>query len=1072
MTEGRARGPRADRSSEGARTNDRPSGEPTEIEELRARVARLEAELAERRQALDEARRARERDARDLARAQADLRALRAVPLVRLGLATKARARRLRADGIERLKDVARIPRRAAKRVVRRIRLFRLRASAADEERVRAAIVAGIPPSSTTTGPLVSIVILNRDGEAHLRRCLPALAATTYRDVEVLVVDNDSRDGSVAYAESFACPFPLRVLRNPENLTFGVANDRAADEATGELVLFLNNDIEPITPDWLGHLVDTLTTRDAAAVGARLVYPRHRGVDRGGEQWADLTLQHRGIGLDRAAGGIPFPVALGAGEDPTGPAAVTVSEVLGATAACLLVRRTAFEAVGGFGEGYEYGLEDVDLNLRLRAAGGTVWYDGRAALWHHESATRRNDDMAIRKERAARNRTLLIDRWGPRLTREALLDAIDGRLAWSSAPLHVGIAITRDDESAGYGDWHTGHELGDALRAIGWRVSYLERVEDRWYRPPADLDVVVSLLDAFDLRRIPRRPVSVAWVRNWPDRWAAQPWFDDYDIVLASSAGIAALLDERTATRTHRVPIATNPARFRPVEPDPELACDVLFTGSHWGAERGVATALPALAAAGLRVHVHGRGWEGVADMAPLLRPYLPYDRLAAAYASAGVVVDDTAHHARPYGAVNSRAFDAIAAGAVLVSDNEAGCRELFGDGIPTWTDAESLISAVRALLADPAAARARMAPIRERVLAEHTYAQRATAVRDALRTWTAARRVGIRIGVPSWEVAHQWGDLPFARSVQRELERAGHPTRVHFLPDWDAEHAARDDATLHLFGLRTPRKRAGQVNLLWQISHPDLASGELYDTYDAVFVASDRFAEHMAAQTRTPVRPLHQATDPARFRPTSGGPAHELLFVANARRHRRKIVDDLGATTRDLAVYGAGWTADLIDLRFVRGENVPNAQLPAYYSAATIVLNDHWADMRDWGFLSNRLYDALACGAVVVSDRAPGIDEEFDGTVVAYDTPEELRAAIDRVLADDAERRARGERGRAVVLARHTFAHRVAELTAALGPLLAARLSRIVAEPAARAPAAPRRRTPAPLRRPAPAAR
>jgi spore maturation protein CgeB len=736
---------------------------------------------------------------------------------------------------------------------------------------------------------------------------------------------------------------------------------------------------------------------------------------------------------------------LGAGEDPCGPAAAAVSEVVAATAACLLVRRSAFEAVGGFDPAFDYGLEDVDLCLRLVEAGGTIRYDGRTALWHHESATRVQAPPEVRRARVEGNRRHLVDRWGPRLTRDALLDAIAGGGRISGAPLHVGITLTRDDPAAGYGDWYTGHELGDALAGLGWRVSYLERFRDHWYEPPADMDVLISLIDALDLRRIDRRIVTVAWVRNWPDRWRSRPWYDDHDLVLAGSAGLAAVLEADAASPTRRMPIATNPARFRPVEPDPALACDVLFVGNHFGGSRGVAAALPALAVSGLRVRVHGRGWEEVPAMAPLAHGFLDYERLPAAYAAAGVVVDDTAHPTRPYGAVNSRLFDAVAAGAVVITDNAAGARELFGVDLPAWSDAADLEAGVRTLLADRPAAEARMAPAREAVLAGHTYAHRATEVRDYLLDWVRARRIGIRIGPPDWDVAPKWGDLHFGRALQKSLQRAGHPTRIHLLPDWDTEFAARDDATIHLFGLREARNRIGQANLLWQISHPDLASGALYDTYDAAFVASDRFAAEIAARTRTPVRPLHQATDPERFRPTDGGPPTELLYVANARRDR-PVVRALGGTDRPLAVYGRGWTAELLDPRHLRGEHLPNAELAAHYAAAAIVLNDHWADMRDWGFLSNRLYDALACGACVVSDRAPGLDVEFDGAVPTYGDPNELVALVDALLADPDRRRVLGERGRAAVLARHTFELRTAEILEILAPLLAARPGGLVA--------------------------
>ena len=103
-------------------------------------------------------------------------------------------------------------------------------------------------PAPPTSGPLVSIVMLNRDGAELLERFLPALAATAYRDVELIVIDNASTDTSLAVLAAFQPGFEVRVIRNDENATFSDANNQGLATARGELVLFLNNDIEPLDP--------------------------------------------------------------------------------------------------------------------------------------------------------------------------------------------------------------------------------------------------------------------------------------------------------------------------------------------------------------------------------------------------------------------------------------------------------------------------------------------------------------------------------------------------------------------------------------------------------------------------------------------------------------------------------------------------------------------------------------------------------------------------------------------------------------------------------------------------------
>jgi spore maturation protein CgeB len=95
-------------------------------------------------------------------------------------------------------------------------------------------------------------------------------------------------------------------------------------------------------------------------------------------------------------------------------------------------------------------------------------------------------------------------------------------------------------------------------------------------------------------------------------------------------------------------------------------------------------------------------------------------------------------------------------------------------------------------------------------------------------------------------------------------------------------------------------------------------------------------------------------------------------------------------------------------------------------YSSAGVVLNDHWDDMRDQGYVSNRIYDALASGAVLLSDDVPGLRERFGDAIATYTTDDELRGQVERLLGDPEAARAAARRGRDLVLAGHTFGHRV----------------------------------------------
>jgi glycosyltransferase involved in cell wall biosynthesis len=255
----------------------------------------------------------------------------------------------------------------------------------------------------------------------------------------------------------------------------------------------------------------------------------------------------------------------------------------------------------------------------------------------------------------------------------------------------------------------------------------------------------------------------------------------------------------------------------------------------------------------------------------------------------------------------------------------------------------------------------------------------------------------------------------------------------VQTLDEWEDESGLLYDVVIHLKGLSRFHPKPGQFNVLWSISHPAELTGEECDGYDLVAVASARFAARLEEWTATPVFVLEQAADPRVMYPDPQEQlAHELVYVANSRNVLRPIARDLLGTERDLAIWGANW-GGLIDTSAVIAEHVPNSEVRGVYSSAGIVLNDHWDDMREHGYISNRVYDALACGALVLSDEVPGLAERFGDAVATYRSAQELPELVNRLLADPAERRRRAELGRALVLDAHTFSHRVDELLAIL---------------------------------------
>ena len=297
--------------------------------------------------------------------------------------------------------------------------------------------------------------------------------------------------------------------------------------------------------------------------------------------------------------------------------------------------------------------------------------------------------------------------------------------------------------------------------------------------------------------------------------------------------------------------------------------------------------------------------------------------------------------------------------------------------------------------------------------------------------------RFAITVAAPSPKVAPRWGDWHFAQALARALERRGSSARVQPLSSADDPAVRTCDVHVVVRGLARVRRTPGQQHVVWVISHPETVTAEECDEADLVLVASERFAAHLRARTSTPVAVLLQATDHHRFRPfpPEARHAHEVTVVAKTRDVLRPMVADALAMGIRPAIYGNGWER-FVDPALVVAQYVPNEELPIVYSSAGVVLNDHWGTMREWGFVSNRIFDALACGAPVVSDDMPEIAMLFGDAVATYRDPKELAAAVEHLLAEPGEARARAQRGREAVLRSHTFDHRADALLELLAGL------------------------------------
>lgn len=250
--------------------------------------------------------------------------------------------------------------------------------------------------------PGVSIVIPTRDKVGLLRACVDSvLASTTYPDFELIIVDNGSTEpAALSYMSAVATDRRVRLLTYDHPFNYSAINNFAAGHSSAPFLCLLNNDTEVVGGDWLTEMMRYAVRPEVGAVGAKLLYD-------------DGSIQHAGvvIGVCDAAGHA-HRFAPGDGPGYFGQPHIT-HQVSAVTAACLVVEKSKFDAVGGLDEqALAVAYNDVDLCLKLEKAGWRNMYVPHAVLLHHESKSRGQDMSPANIDRYMRELSVLQERWG------------------------------------------------------------------------------------------------------------------------------------------------------------------------------------------------------------------------------------------------------------------------------------------------------------------------------------------------------------------------------------------------------------------------------------------------------------------------------------------------------------------------------------------------------------------------------------------------------------------------------------------------------------------------------------
>ena len=248
--------------------------------------------------------------------------------------------------------------------------------------------------------PKVSIIIPTKDLSKMLDKCLNSIYKDQrYKNFEVIVVDNNSiEEETIELFKKYSKKDNFKVLKYEEEFNFSKINNFAVKEATGDYLLFLNNDTEVISPNWLKDMVGYAMQKHIACVGAKLIY-------------ANDTIQHGGVvlGID----GIARHAFLNYDADTYGfyGRMLVPWNYSAVTAACLMVERKKFEEVNGFTEELKVAYNDIDLNLKLREKGYYNILLPQVELYHYESKSRGLDTTTEKYKQYLKEREYMENHW-------------------------------------------------------------------------------------------------------------------------------------------------------------------------------------------------------------------------------------------------------------------------------------------------------------------------------------------------------------------------------------------------------------------------------------------------------------------------------------------------------------------------------------------------------------------------------------------------------------------------------------------------------------------------------------
>ena len=341
--------------------------------------------------------------------------------------------------------------------------------------------------------PLVSIIILNKDGLPHLKKLFKDFnAKTNYSNFEIIIVDNNSSDGSIDFLNSLN--LPITIITNEKNLSFSKCNNEAVEIANGDYILLLNNDVEP-TFGWLNEIMGTmLYNENIGAVGAKLVFPYILEKDK---NKYSFTVQHFGEIFEETTENYVYDFynQKRYQQNIFDCELSTNKKCVSVTGAALLTKKSIYLELDGLDESYWYGCETVDFNLKLQKNGYNILLAASALLFHEESSTLKNQVQATNYE-------ILYEKWNTFLFTNILRDKINNSNFFTEKALNFLIVLN-----------HNYYENQELINCISNLLDYLNEkgynsqleFDVSNFNVSEDVDIIISFTNDYNIKNINAR---------------------------------------------------------------------------------------------------------------------------------------------------------------------------------------------------------------------------------------------------------------------------------------------------------------------------------------------------------------------------------------------------------------------------------------------------------------------------------------------------------------------------------------------------------------------------------------